>query len=114
LRVGLVERLRRLGGENVIQLPNAFDAYLKNVKNMQRRLIEEIDDPSEALRIAFRNVMDSIIIQPSVRGEPYVVDAYGHFAAGEIDLFPEPRSVGEIVLAEGVPSAAIASRKVTP
>ena len=111
---GLAERLRRLAGENVITLPNAYDAYRKNVETLHRRLIDEIDDPSEAVRIAFRNLMDSIVVQPTLKGEPYVVDAYGSLAASAIDLFPKTRSVQEIVAAEGVPDAAMAASKVTP
>jgi DNA invertase Pin-like site-specific DNA recombinase len=112
--VGLVERLRRLGGENVVRLPNAYDAYRKNVENLRRRLIDEIDAPSEELRIAFRAIVDSIVVQPSVKGEPYVVDGYGNPEADEIDLFPKTLSAKEIAAREGLPIAAMATSKVTP
>jgi DNA invertase Pin-like site-specific DNA recombinase len=112
-RVGLTERLRRLGGENVVQLPNAYDAYRKNVELLHRRLIDEIDEPGAATRIAFANVIDSIVVQPTAKGEGYIVDAFGRLAASEIELFPKTRSIKEIVAAEGLPAAAIAYGKVT-
>lgn len=113
-RVGLVERLRRLKGENIIPLPRAYDAYKIHVKDVARRLIDEIDEPSDAVRIAFRNLMDSIVVQPSVYGEPYVVDAFGSLAAAGIQPFPETRDIQKIVAEEGVSNVAFASSKVNP
>jgi hypothetical protein len=70
-RAKLVERLRRLGGDNIVQLPNAYDAYRANGRDLGKRLLDEIDRPSEALH----NYIDHLVIQPSASGD-YVVDAY--------------------------------------
>jgi site-specific DNA recombinase len=98
-RVGLAERLRHLGGDNVILLPNAFGAYVQNVKKMRRRLVDEAD--ADATRAAFRTVMDCIVVQPTRRGDDYVVDAFGRLNAGNVNVRPAARSVQKIVAAEG-------------
>lgn len=113
-KAAVMERLRRLGTSNVVPLPTSYDAFRKNGRELGKRLLDEIDEPSDALRLAFRNYIDTIVVQPSVQGEPYTVDAYGRLSAGDIEHFPKTRSVEEIVAAEGIPAAAAATSKVTP
>jgi site-specific DNA recombinase len=104
-RDGLVERLRRLAGENVVPLPNAYDAYRKNVQEMHRRLIDEIEDG--VTRMMFHNLIDSIVVWPVAKGEQYVIDGYGRLPADSIKK-------EKTTAAKGLPRAAMATRKVTP
>jgi hypothetical protein len=59
---------------------------------------------------AFRNLMNSIVVQPTGYRQPYVVDAYGRLSAiMGVNLFPTARSGEEIVAEEGVRSAVISA-----
>ena len=69
------------------------------------------DDPiSQFLGMA----IDSIMVMPTAIGEQYVVEAFGRIGAGESEVYPQARSIEEIVAAEALPSAAMAASKVTP
>lgn len=101
-RVGLVERVRLLDASNVVTLhPHVVDAYRENIEQLHEALsCEDIDIDT---KLAFHNVMDSIVVQPTGYREDYVVDAYGRLSAiMGINLFPTMRSNKEIVAAEGL------------
>ena len=104
-RVGLVERLRLLQSTNmgnVIDLhPAAIDRYRETIEELHAKLSTDTIDPDVA--IAFRNIMDSIVVQPTGYRQPYVVDAYGRLSAiMGVKLFPQTRSTEEIFANEGV------------
>jgi DNA invertase Pin-like site-specific DNA recombinase len=115
-RAGLAERLRQIDGPaNVVLLhPKGANAFKENVARFRRVLIDEID--GEVGVAAFRLVMDSIVIQPSLAGQDYVIDAFARPAAflDETCAFPKPRSIEEIIAAEGVSRGAIQASRVTP
>jgi site-specific DNA recombinase len=105
-RVGLIERVRLLGASNVVTLhPKVIDAYRENIERLHTALsLEKVDS---GIITAFRNLMDSIVVQPTGYRQPYIVDAYGRLSAiMGVNLFPTVRSGEEIVAKEGVKSAA--------
>jgi hypothetical protein len=110
-RVGLIERVRLLGASNVVTLhPQVIDTYRQNVEKLHGALTAETVDPG--IVSAFRNLMDSIVVQPTGYRQPYVVDAYGRLSAiMGVNLFPTARSGAEIVAEEGVSAAAIPATK---
>ena len=103
-RAGLEERLRLLGASsNVISMhPNVLEDYQANVE----RLHEELShNPAGAEnRVAFRNMIDTVVVHPVGYREPYEVSVYGRLSAimGRAVLFPTARSNKEILAAEGV------------
>jgi site-specific DNA recombinase len=111
-RVRLVERVRLLGAANVVTLhPQVIDTYVETIETMAAALKQ--DDISPEVVGAFKNLMDSIVVQPTGYRQPYVVDAYGRLSAiMGVDLFPKTRSTGEILAQEGTKSAALTSNDV--
>lgn len=101
-RVGLEERIRLLGADNVVHLhPKVIDTYKETIEKLHKKLSTNSDDIET--KTAFRNIMDSIVVHPTGYREPYVVDAYGRLSAiMGIDLFPIKRSAKKILAAEGV------------
>jgi site-specific DNA recombinase len=110
-RVGLIERVRLLGASNVVTLhPKVIDTYRQNVEKLHTALsLETVDS---GIVTAFRNLMDSIVVQPTGYRQPYIVDAYGRLSAiMGVNLFPKARSGEEIVAEEGVRSAVISANQ---
>lgn len=102
-RAGLEERLRRLGGEtNVVALhPNVIENYCKTVKEMHEALLANAESPVH--RMAFRNLIDSVVVFPTAARIDYEFDVYGRLSAMlGVDLFPTQRSNQEILESEGV------------
>jgi hypothetical protein len=104
-RRGLEERIRLLGAEsNVTTLhPNVIKAFGKNIETLYEKLKRNPDDPE--CRMAFGNIIDSIIVHRTENAKPYDISLFARLSAvmGEFDLFPTPRSNEEIVEAEGLP-----------
>ena len=104
-RRGLEERIRLLGAEtNVTTLhPNVIKAFGKNIETLHEKLKRNPDDPG--CRMAFGNIIDSIVVHPTGNAKPYDISLFARLSAvmGEFDLFPTPRSNEEIVEAEGIP-----------
>jgi site-specific DNA recombinase len=104
-RAGIEERLRLLGASsNVVSMhPNVIEDYQKNIEKLHEELSR---DPGAAEnRVAFRNMIDSVIVHPVGHREPYDISVYGRLSAimGRADLFPTARSNKEILAAEGFP-----------
>jgi site-specific DNA recombinase len=101
-RVGLVERVRMLGATNVITLhPRVIEDYRSNVDRLYAALTDCLD--TVAVRAAFHNLIDSVVVHPTGYREPYEVTVYGRLSAiMGVDLFPTMRSNREILAEEGV------------
>jgi len=91
-RVGLAERIRLLGADNVVALhPNVIEDYRVNVEKLHKALTKNAENPE--IRTAFRNMLDSIMVHPTPRGAPYEISVYGRLTAIlGVDLFPTRRS----------------------
>jgi site-specific DNA recombinase len=103
-RVALAERIRLLGAEsNVTTLhPHTITAFGKSIETLHAKLKRNADDPE--CRMAFGNIIDSIIVHPTDKGRPYEISLYARLSAIiGVDLFPPRRSHQEIVAAEGHP-----------
>jgi hypothetical protein len=107
-RKGLEERIRLLSAErNVTTLhPNVIKAFGKNIETLHEKLKRNSDDAE--CRMAFGNIIDSIIVHPTGKAKPYDISLYARLSAvmGEFNLFPTTRSNEEIVAAEGLPRIA--------
>jgi site-specific DNA recombinase len=103
-RVALQERVRLLGAEtNVTALhPTAIAAFGRSVKTLHAKLKENPKDPE--CRLAFANVIDSVVVHPTLKGADYEISLYGRLSAiTGVDLFPARRSFEEVLAAEGLP-----------
>jgi hypothetical protein len=101
-RKGLEERIRLLGAEsNVTTLhPHTLKAFGKNIETLHAKLKRNPDDPE--CRMAFGNIIDSIVVHPTGYDAPYDISLYARLSAlVGIDLFPTPRTNEQIVAAEG-------------
>src|SRR3981081_518119 len=102
-RKGLEERIRLLGAESNVTTrhPNVIKAFGKNIETLHAKLKRNPDD--EDCRMAFGNIIDSIIVHPTERGNPADVSLYARLSAiMGVDLFPIARSTKEIVAREGL------------
>jgi site-specific DNA recombinase len=104
-RVALQERVRLLGAEtNVTTLlhQTVLTAFGKNIETLHAKLKKNPKDPE--CRLAFANVIDSVLVHPTPKGADYEISLYARLAAiTGIDLFPARRSVEEVLAAEGHP-----------
>ena len=103
-RKGLEERIRLLAAEsNVTTLhPNVIQAFGKNIETLHAKLKRNPADPE--CRMAFGNIIDSIIVHPTGYRQPYEISLYARLSAiMGIDLFPKHRTNKEILAAEGLP-----------
>jgi site-specific DNA recombinase len=103
-RVALQERVRLLGAEtNVTALhPTALKAFGKNVETLRAKLKKNPKDPE--CRMAFANVIDSVVVHPTAKGAAYEISLYARLSAiTGVDLFPARRSFQEVLAAEGHP-----------
>jgi site-specific DNA recombinase len=106
-RVALAERIRLLGAEsNVTTLhPNVIKAFGKNIETLHAKLKRNADDPE--CRMAFANILDSVIVHPTGFGQPYDISLYARISAiMGVDLFPATRSAREIIAREGLSRVA--------
>ncbi|AMA55960.1 hypothetical protein [Bradyrhizobium sp. CCGE-LA001] len=91
-RVALEERIRMLGANNVVELhPKALAVYQQNIERLHQRLLDGHGDVET--RMAFRNVIDTIVVHSTGYRQPYEITPYAKFAAiGGVYLFPPQRS----------------------
>jgi len=95
-RANLVEELRLLeANNNVVEFhPKMLDAYRKTVDDLHTILTDETDTVSslkrDTARLAFRRLIDSVIVHPVGWAQPYELSLYGRLSAimGEAKLFP--------------------------
>lgn len=104
-RDGLVERLRLMKASNpdsnVIALPSVAAAYLEAVESVNTGLITDVITPD--IVMAFQNIIDSIVVQPTGYKKGYEIDVYGRKSAiMGINLFPPKRSTEELLIEEAV------------
>jgi len=100
-RAGLEDRLRTLQSDNVVSLhPAAIEVYKANVVRLHKALISSKPLESED-RVAFRNLIDSIVVHPTGKRRPYEFSVYGRLSAilgGPI--FPTAARSAEQILEE--------------
>lgn len=103
-RRGLEERLRVLGAETNVRTlhPAIAKTFTDSVDKLHKMLQDNPDDPE--CRMAFRNVIDTILVHRTEYNEGYEISLYARLSAikGGIDLFPAPRSNKEIVAEQGL------------
>src|SRR5947207_1681215 len=81
--------------------PTFIDQYLDKVKQLDKAL--SCDPTAPTNRMAFRNVIDRIVVQPADAGREYEVFTYGRLSAiMGVDLSPPTRTNKEIFREEGV------------
>jgi site-specific DNA recombinase len=107
-RVALAERVRLLGASHVVTLhPNAINDYLAAIKQMNEALTEDPDGAKN--RMAFSNIIESVIVHPTPYRAPYDISVFGRLSAiMGVDLFPTMRSNKEILAEEGVSCGDVA------
>lgn len=105
-RASLEERLRQLSGVgNLLQfpisLPKFRDVYRKSVLEVHRAMTRRPDAPDS--RVAFRYLIDSIVVHPTGKREPYEFTPYARVAAIQgLNLFPSHRTTKEVIAAQGL------------
>jgi hypothetical protein len=104
-RDGLKERLRLISASNpnsnVRSLPHVADTYLEAVESVGAALSGGIITPE--IVMAFQNLIDTVVVQPTPERADYVIDVYGRPSAHlGINLFPSMRSMEEILSDEAV------------
>jgi site-specific DNA recombinase len=108
-RASLDERLRQLGGaagsNNLLQFPTSSpkfkDIYRKSVLEVHRAMTKKPDTPES--RVAFRNLIDSIVVHPTAKRMPYEFTPYARIAAIQgLNLFPSRRTTKEVIAAQGL------------
>ncbi len=114
-RASLDERLRQLGGpagsNNLLQFPVTSpkfkDIYRKSVFEVHRAMTKKPDTPES--RVAFRNLIDSIVVHPTAKRMPYEFTPYARIAAIQgLNLFPSYRTTKEVIEAQGLSCTDIA------
>ena len=101
-RAGLEERTNLLAADNVVSMhPTFLEQYLDKVKHLNKALSDDPNAPKNHL--AFRNLVERIVVQPAAEGRDYEVATYGRLSAmmGS-DLFPPTRTNKEILGEEGL------------
>lgn len=102
-RLGLEERLRHVNSaSNVITLhPDIVTNYRHTVESMHHALMIDPDKPEN--RVAFRTLVDHIVVYATAYRAPYRFSTYGRLSAiMGVRLFPTTRSNKEILAEEGV------------
>ena len=106
-RVALAERERLLDAETtVVDLhPAAMKAFNASVETLALALGKAI---TPEVRAAFRNLVDTIVLNPTTKGEPLDFNAYARPGAllGGINLFPAVRTAEKIVQERGLGSCS--------
>lgn len=109
-RAALQERLRLLGDDSNVTIlqPAAMGAFGKSVETLAKLLRRNSDDP--ACRMAFANIIDSIVVHPTEKRQPYELSMYARLSAMKgIDLFPQQRTHREMLAAEGFSRTSVQS-----
>jgi len=104
-RVGLVERLRAVeaqNGSNVVALhPQALKAYCEAIDRLHVAFANDEDHARN--RMAFRNIIDSIIVHQTGKRQPYEFTTYHRVEAlMGMELFPKKRTTQEVLKDQGV------------
>jgi hypothetical protein len=101
-RASLEERLHQLSGAagNLLQFPvnspKFKDVYRKSVYEVHRAMTNKPDTPES--RVAFRNLIDSIVVHPTGKRMPDEFTPYARIAAiPGLNLFPSHRTTKEVV-----------------
>ncbi len=83
-------------------LPHVVLTYKANVDTLYRELAS--GEMTPAKRMAFRNLIDCIVVHPTRKRMPYEFTPYGRLGAlmGGINLFPTGRAPAEILAEQGV------------
>lgn len=106
-RAGLQERLRLVEAEtNVVTLhPKAMESYRENIEALHTALMSEhlTREGQAAMREAFRNIIDCIVVHPTAKRAPYEITPYARIGAlMGVDLFPAVPATEKILADEGV------------
>jgi site-specific DNA recombinase len=108
-RKGLATRIELIKAESndTALHPQAIKAFAKSVETLATKLKRHPDD--DECRIAFGNIIGSVVVHPTANGEPYDISLYARLSAimGGIDLFSAPRTTKEIVAAQGYPRVSV-------
>jgi chromosome segregation ATPase len=102
-RVGLKERQRLVAADvKVVDLhPAAIERYRRAIEELQQHL--QSASPRSESRQAFRNLVDSVVVQETPKRAPYAISVYGRLGALlGIDLFPTQRKPSQIAAEHGV------------
>lgn len=104
-RDGLNERLRLIKASNpysnVRTMPHVADSYLEAVESVGTALNTNIITPD--IIMAFRNLIDTIVVQPTGYKKGYEIDVFGRKSAyAGINPFQTRRSMEEILIDEAV------------
>lgn len=113
-RVALQERMRLLGAESKITTlaPALMSTFAKSVETLANLLRKNSLDP--ACRMAFANVIDTVLVHPTPKKAPYDLSMYARVSAvSSLNLFPAARPHEKIVSEEGVGSLAATVNSVT-
>jgi site-specific DNA recombinase len=107
-REGLKERLRLLNASNpnsnVVALPNVADTYLQTVEAVGMALDAGVITPDHVM--AFRNLIDVIVVQPTAERAPYEIDVFGRVSAYlGIEMYPAATLSMEKLLTDEAVSA---------
>ena len=106
-RANLVEQLRLLQADsNVVEFhPKMLDAYRQIVEELHGYLTNENIDPDkrDAARMAFRRLIDSVVVHQTGWAKPYDLSLYGRLSAimGGTKLFPTAERVQKVAAAQG-------------
>jgi site-specific DNA recombinase len=74
--------------------------YRKSVYEVHRAMTKKPDTPEA--RVAFRNLIDSIVVHPTAKRMPYEFTPYARIAAIQgLNLFPSRRTTKEVIDAQG-------------
>lgn len=110
-RALLAERLKQLGGpggsegNNVVLFPNVQkfrDSYMQTIRSVYTAICHDRDAPAN--RVAFRTLLDSVVVHSTGKRMPYEFTPYLRMAALRqgINMFPERRTVTEVAAASAV------------
>lgn len=98
------EKMRLLGAEsNVAQLIPANLAAISKAVDLLREKLRANELDLEA-RLAFANLMESVVVKQTAKGEPYKIVLNARLSAFTegIDLFPAAKSATEIIDKESI------------
>jgi DNA invertase Pin-like site-specific DNA recombinase len=118
-RALLDERFRQLGGSdeasNLLPFPMApkfRDVYRQSVLRVHHSLTCAPNAPET--RLAFRSLIDSIVVHPTAKRMPYEFTPYARIAALQgLNLFPDRRTMQEVAAEEGRPLVATAPNQIS-
>jgi hypothetical protein len=119
-RASLDERLRQLGGtaetDNLVPFPISpkfREVYRLSVQQVHRAITQNSGAPET--RVAFRNLLDHVVVHETGRRAPYEFTPYARIAALQgLNLFPDRRTSKDVIAAEGLSPIPTTSNEVFP